>query len=62
MKDIPDNIPAFKKVFSPIVKQAEDRGIRIAFENRPMFHYFKTLKRGDENGRAKENKRCLDRI
>lgn len=40
MKDIPDNTPAFKGVFSPIVKQAEDKGIRIAFENYPMFHYF----------------------
>lgn len=39
-KDIADNIPAFKKVFSPIVKQAEDKGLRIAFENCPMFHYF----------------------
>ena len=40
MKDIPDNIPVFKEVFSPIVKQAEDKGIRIAFENCPLFHYF----------------------
>lgn len=40
MKDIADNIPAFKEVSSPIVKQAEDRGIRIAFENCSIFHYF----------------------
>ena len=39
-KDIPDNIPAFKKVFKPIAKKAEDRGIKIGFENCPMFHYF----------------------
>lgn len=39
-KDIADNIPAFKEVFIPIAKQAEDKGLRIAFENCPMFHYF----------------------
>lgn len=39
-KDLADNIPAFKKVFSPLAKEAEDKGLRIAFENCPMFHYF----------------------
>lgn len=32
-KSIPDNIPAFKAIFAPIAKRAEDAGIRIAFEN-----------------------------
>jgi len=39
-KDIPDNIPAFKEVFGPLAKKLEDRGLRLAFENCPMFHYF----------------------
>lgn len=39
-KDIPDNIPAFKEVFGPLAKKAEDKGLKIAFENCPMFHYF----------------------
>jgi sugar phosphate isomerase/epimerase len=38
--DIADNIPMFKKVWTPIVKQAEDSGLRIAFENCPMFKHF----------------------
>ena len=38
-KSIPDNIPAFKRAFQPLAKKAEDRGLRIAFENCPMFHY-----------------------
>jgi len=29
------NIPLFKQVFEPIAREAEDRGIRIAFENWP---------------------------
>jgi len=33
-----DNIPLFKKVFSPLVKKAEDKGIKIAIENCPMMH------------------------
>jgi len=37
-KSIPDNIPAFKRVFTPLAKKAEDRGLQIAFENCPMFH------------------------
>jgi len=39
-RDIPDNIPAFKEVFGPLAKKAEDKGLKIAFENCPMFHYF----------------------
>ncbi len=39
-KDIPDNIPEFKEVFGPLAKKAEDKGLKIAFENCPMFHYF----------------------
>ncbi|MGC8972359.1 MAG: sugar phosphate isomerase/epimerase family protein [bacterium] len=39
-KDIPDNIPIFKEVFSPIVKYAEEKGIKIAIENCPMMHGF----------------------
>lgn len=32
---IPENIPAFKQVFTPLVKRAEDAGLRISFENCP---------------------------
>lgn len=35
-KSIPDSIPAFKKVFGKYARQAESRGVRIAFENCPM--------------------------
>ena len=35
-KSIPDSIPAFKKVFTPLVKRAEDKGVRLAFENCDM--------------------------
>jgi len=37
--DIPDNIPLFKQVWADTAKEAEDRGLKIAFENCPMFHY-----------------------
>lgn len=37
-KSISDNIPEFKKVFEPIAKQAQDHGVRIAFENCPMMY------------------------
>jgi sugar phosphate isomerase/epimerase len=30
---IPDSIPRFKEVFGPLASRAEDKGIRIAFEN-----------------------------
>lgn len=39
-KDIPENIPAFKEVWTPIVQQAEYKGLKIAFENCPMFRHF----------------------
>ncbi|MDD4889576.1 MAG: sugar phosphate isomerase/epimerase [Phycisphaerae bacterium] len=39
-KSIGDNIPAFKKVFTPIVKRIENSGLKLAFENCPMFHSF----------------------
>ena len=31
-----DNIPLFKKVFTPLLKRAKDKGIKIAIENCPM--------------------------
>ena len=42
-KSIEDNIPLFKKVFTPLVKKAEDEGLKIAIENCPMMcgHPFK---------------------
>ena len=39
-KDIPENIPAFKEFFTPLAKKAEDMGLKIGFENCPMFHWF----------------------
>ena len=33
---IPDSIKQFKKVFGPLAKRAEDKGLRIAFENCDM--------------------------
>ena len=38
--DIPENIPHFIDVWAPLAKEAEDRGLRIGFENCPMFHTF----------------------
>ncbi len=35
---IEDNISEFRKVFSPILKEAEDKGVKIALENCPMMH------------------------
>jgi len=35
-KELPESMPAFKKVWSPLVKRAEDAGVRIAFENCDM--------------------------
>jgi sugar phosphate isomerase/epimerase len=34
---VDDNWPRFRKVWRPLVKYAEDRGVRIAIENCPMF-------------------------
>ena len=39
-KDIPDNIPLFEEYWTPIAKQAEEQGLRIGFENCPMFDCF----------------------
>jgi sugar phosphate isomerase/epimerase len=36
-KSVDDNWPRFKKIWKPLVKYAEDRGVRIAIENCPMF-------------------------
>jgi sugar phosphate isomerase/epimerase len=35
-KELPESMPAFKKVWAPLVKRAEDAGVRIAFENCDM--------------------------
>jgi len=35
-KSIPDSIPRFKEVFTPLAQRAADRGVRIAFENCSM--------------------------
>ena len=32
-KPLPDSMSAFKKVWTPLVKRAKDKGVRIAFEN-----------------------------
>ncbi len=37
--DIPDNIPLFRQLWTDTAKQAEDRGLKIGFENCPTFHY-----------------------
>jgi len=39
-KDVLDNIPRWKQVWAPTVKLAQGKGIKIGFENCPMFHYF----------------------
>lgn len=39
-RSIADNITAFKEFFAPLAREAEDLGVRIAFENCPMFHSF----------------------
>src|SRR4030042_5639373 len=36
-RTVDDNWPRFKKVWKPLIKFAEDRGVRIAIENCPMF-------------------------
>ncbi|MDZ4815260.1 MAG: sugar phosphate isomerase/epimerase [Verrucomicrobiota bacterium] len=35
-KPLPESIPRFKEVFTPLAKRAEDKGIKIGFENCPM--------------------------
>ena len=39
-QSIEANIPAFREVFSRLSQIAEQRGLRVAFENCPRFHYF----------------------
>jgi sugar phosphate isomerase/epimerase len=39
-KSVDENIAGYKEVFTPLSKMAEDKGLRIAFENCPRFHYF----------------------
>ena len=36
-KSVDDNWPRFRQVWPPIIKFAEDHGIKIAIENCPMF-------------------------
>ena len=35
-RPIPESIPRFQEVFAPLARRAEDRGVRIAFENCEM--------------------------
>lgn len=35
-RPIPESIPVFKKIFSDLAKRAEDKGVKIGFENCPM--------------------------
>lgn len=39
-KSVEDNIPRFREVFAPLADYAGERGVRIAFENCPLFEYF----------------------
>jgi sugar phosphate isomerase/epimerase len=44
-KPIPESLPRFKEVFGPLVERAEDRGVRIAFENCPMGGTWRSARR-----------------
>lgn len=39
-KSVEDNIPRFKEVLTPLADYAGERGVRIAFENCPLFEEF----------------------
>ena len=39
-RSVEDNIPLFKKVWAPLARKAEELGVKVAFENCPMFHSF----------------------
>ena len=39
-KSVEDNIPRFKEVFTPLADYAGERGVKIAFENCPLFEEF----------------------
>jgi sugar phosphate isomerase/epimerase len=45
-RPVPESIPRFKEVWSPLVERAANQGVRIAFENCPMGGDWKT---GDWN-------------
>ena len=39
-RSVPDNLEEFRKVWTPLVARAEERGVRIAIENCPMIFSF----------------------
>lgn len=39
-KSVEENIPRFREVFTPLADYAGERGVRIAFENCPLFEAF----------------------
>jgi sugar phosphate isomerase/epimerase len=39
-KSVEDNIPRFREVFTPLAEYAGERGVKIAFENCPLFEEF----------------------
>ncbi len=39
-KSVEDNIPTFKESFTPLSEYAGERGVRLAFENCPLFETF----------------------
>lgn len=39
-KSVEDNIPRFREVFTPLADYAGERGVKIAFENCPLFEEF----------------------
>lgn len=45
-KPVPESLPRLKEVFGPLLRRAEDRGVRLAFENCDMHG---TWERGDWN-------------
>ena len=45
-KPLPDSIPRFKEIFAPLARRAEDKGVKIAFENCDMGG---TWQSGDHN-------------
>jgi sugar phosphate isomerase/epimerase len=43
-KPLPESLPRFKEVFTPLARQAEDHGVRIAFENCDMGGYWRDVR------------------
>src|SRR6185437_4175442 len=39
-RSVPENMEEFRKVWTPLVARAEERGVRIAIENCPMIFSF----------------------